>query len=70
MGIPEVPDSYYESAFGQQFTWLRAIEELSLHGVPGSEHATFVVECWSVHATSNDENGTIPAIRVLEWLGY
>jgi len=58
--------TYSESADGIDITWERAIRELDRHGVPHTEHTAFAVECWSIHATDN----TIPAIRVLEWLGY
>ena len=62
--------TYSESAEGQHITWQRAIRELNLHSVPSSEHITFITECWAVYATGDDDSATIPAIRVLEWLGY
>ena len=62
--------TYSESAQGHHITWKRAIRELDNHGVPPSEHTTFIVECWAVYATGADDSATIDASRVLEWLGY
>ena len=65
-----MPLTYSESAQGHHITWTRAIRELDDHGIPSSEHINFTLECWAVHATSDDDSATIDASHVLEWLGY
>lgn len=62
--------TYSDSADGIEITWKRAIQELDRHGVPSSEHITFVIECWSIHATGDTDTSTILASHVLNWLGY
>ena len=61
--------SYYDSAESVEIDWERATYELAKHGLTEqSDRDEFELECWIYWADVKTE--TIPAQRVLQYLGY
>ena len=64
-------DTYSESAEGIDITVDRALQEVRRHGhTSKADTRSFMRECWTVHAEGRFPHRTIPAEKVLNWLGY
>lgn len=64
---------YSDGAVGVSIDYSRAHREIERHGLDTWDNLKdFNRECWAVYSepASEDHPAMIPAMRVLEWLGY